>query len=85
MRILIAGAGALGSVFGGFLRRAGDEVTLLGRAAHMEAVARDGLRLDGLWGEHVVRGCAVATDPVDLPGPWLSYRITVRKDGTPAK
>jgi 2-dehydropantoate 2-reductase len=70
MRVLIAGAGALGSVFGGFLRRAGDDVTLLGRAAHLDAVARDGLRIDGLWGEHVVRGFAVATEVAALRGPF---------------
>ena len=82
MRILIAGAGALGSVFGGFLRRAGDEVTLLGRAAHMEAVARDGLRLDGLWGEHVVRGCGLATDPSDLRGPFEAILLPVKSYDT---
>jgi len=37
-RVLVAGAGALGTVLGGFLRRAGHAVTLLGRSVHMEAI-----------------------------------------------
>ena len=82
MRILIAGAGALGSVFGGFLRRAGEDVTLLGRATHLDAVARDGLRIDGLWGDHVVRGFAVATDPSTLQGPFDAILLPVKSYDT---
>ncbi len=54
MKILVMGAGALGSVFGGFLAAAGHEVTLVGRRAHMEAVARGGLTVEGIWGHHAV-------------------------------
>jgi 2-dehydropantoate 2-reductase len=82
MRILIAGAGALGSVFGGFLRRAGDDVTLLGRAAHLEAITRDGLRVDGLWGEHLVSGFAVATETAALRGPFDVILLPVKSYDT---
>jgi 2-dehydropantoate 2-reductase len=83
-RILIAGAGALGSVFGAFLRRAGDEVTLLGRAAHIEAIARHGLCIDGLWGEHVVRGFTVATDAAALQGSFDAILLPVKSYDTAA-
>lgn len=43
MKIAIYGAGAVGSVFGGLLARAGADVTLVGRGAHFDAMARDGL------------------------------------------
>ncbi len=43
--IAVAGAGALGSYFGGVLARAGHRVTLIGRAGHVEAISRNGLRL----------------------------------------
>jgi len=56
MRFLIVGAGAIGNVFGGFLRRAGHDVTLVGRRAHMAAIAERGLRISGIWGEHHVAG-----------------------------
>lgn len=84
MRILIAGAGALGSVFGAFLRRAGDEVTLLGRPAHLDAIARDGLRVDGIWGEHLVRGFDVATGAAALTGVFDAILLPVKSYDTAA-
>lgn len=44
--IAVVGAGAVGCFFGALLARAGHRVTLIGRAAHVEAIARDGLRLE---------------------------------------
>ena len=43
--IAVVGAGAVGSFFGAMLARAGHPVTLIGRAAHVEAIRRDGLQL----------------------------------------
>lgn len=55
MRILVFGAGAIGSVVGGFLAKAGHEVTFLGRAWYLDVVKRQGyLTMTGLWGEHRV-------------------------------
>ena len=47
-RLAVVGAGAVGCYFGGMLARAGVPVTLIGRPAHMQAIAREGLRLEGL-------------------------------------
>lgn len=44
--IAAVGAGAVGSFYGALLARAGCTVTLIGRAAHVQAIERDGLRLD---------------------------------------
>ena len=44
-RFLFFGAGAVGSLLGARLAQAGSEVSLVGRAAHVEAVARDGVRM----------------------------------------
>lgn len=84
MRVLIAGAGALGSVFGGFLRRAGLDVTLLGRAAHLDAIAQHGLTLDGIWGTHRVDGFALATDAAALRGPFDAVFVPVKSYQTGA-
>lgn len=46
MKIAVMGAGAVGCYYGGMLARAGHEVVLIGRAAHVEAVRRDGLFMD---------------------------------------
>lgn len=42
-RIAVLGAGAVGCYYGGMLARAGHPVVLIGRQAHMDAIARDGL------------------------------------------
>ena len=44
-RVAIVGAGAVGCYYGGMLARAGLPVTLVGRASHVEAMRREGLRL----------------------------------------
>lgn len=44
-RVAVMGAGAVGCYFGGLLARAGAPVTLIGRAAHVQAVRANGLRL----------------------------------------
>lgn len=45
MKVGVLGAGSIGAYLGGRLAASGVEVTLVGRAALAEAVARDGLRL----------------------------------------
>lgn len=52
MNILVMGAGAMGSAVGGFMAMAGHEVTLVGRALHINAIAQRGLHISGIWGEY---------------------------------
>jgi 2-dehydropantoate 2-reductase len=56
--IAVVGAGAVGSFYGAMLARAGYKVTLIGRPAHVEAIQRDGLKLD--------LACASATEIVHI-------------------
>jgi 2-dehydropantoate 2-reductase len=54
IRVAVLGAGAVGCFFGGMLARAGHEVTLIGRPAHVDAFKAKGLRFEGLkFDEHV--------------------------------
>jgi len=53
-RIAIIGAGAIGSALGALLARAGRNVILIGRAAHVGAIRRDGLHVDGALGAFTV-------------------------------
>jgi 2-dehydropantoate 2-reductase len=55
MRLAVIGAGAIGSLIGGLLAKAGEDVTLVGRRPHVEAVSRDGLHIDGALGSMRVR------------------------------
>ncbi len=77
-RVLVAGAGALGSVVGGLLARDGWAVTLLGRSPHLTVVDREGLSIEGLFGEHRVRGIACATDASALDGTFDTVLLTVK-------
>lgn len=46
MKVAVMGAGAVGCYFGAMLARAGHEVALIGRPAHVDAVRAQGLFLD---------------------------------------
>lgn len=78
MQIAIIGAGALGSVFGGFLALSGHGVTLLGRKWHLNAVERNGLRIEGIWGEHLVKNLKLTEDAQSLESKFDLVLITVK-------
>jgi 2-dehydropantoate 2-reductase len=59
--VVVVGAGAVGSYYGGLLARAGIPVTLVARAAHVEAITKDGLFLDTTTFKETVR-VAATTD-----------------------
>jgi 2-dehydropantoate 2-reductase len=82
--ILIAGAGAIGSVIGALLHRQGRRVTMLGRQAHLEAIARDGLRISGLLGDHVVHGLDLVHDAARLKGRFALILVTTKAYDTDA-
>ncbi len=67
MKSAILGAGAVGCYYGGMLARAGREVVLIGRPAHVEAINRDGLDMETqTFREHVK--VAARTDPGGIAG-----------------
>jgi len=55
MKIAVIGAGAIGSVIGGLLSEAREDVTLVGRKPHVDAINQNGLILDGESGKMVIR------------------------------
>jgi 2-dehydropantoate 2-reductase len=63
VKTVIAGAGALGSVIGGYAAQAGGDVTLIARKAHVEAVRARGLEIEGVRGRHVIRDVRAVVDP----------------------
>jgi len=82
MKILIAGAGTVGSAFGAFLRKSGHDVALLGREEHLEAIRRDGLAVSGIWGDHNVKGFSLFTRVSDITGPFDAVFICVKSFDT---
>ncbi len=85
-RFIIYGAGAIGSVFGGMLAHGGHRVDLVGRPAHMEAVRENGLHIEGLLGDHVVRPEGIWTSLEEVPGdpPVSAVLICVKSNVTAA-
>jgi 2-dehydropantoate 2-reductase len=68
MRIAVVGAGGVGGGFGAALARAGADVTFIARGAHLAAMKKNGLRIDGGRGEtHLVP--TQATDDPKSVGP----------------
>ena len=61
MKILILGAGALGSILGGHLARAGEAVTIIARGRRAEYLEQHGVTVIGLADFTVL--VAVTTKP----------------------
>ncbi|MEL0083811.1 MAG: 2-dehydropantoate 2-reductase [Gammaproteobacteria bacterium] len=65
MRIAVLGAGGLGCVIGGYLAHTGQQVTLIGRQANMDAIKKAGLRITGPRGDFCIRDnleCVTTSD-----------------------
>src|ERR1700674_3817938 len=69
-KVAVMGAGAVGSFFGGMLARAGADVTLIARGAHLEAMQKDGLFIDSIHFQEKVPVKASA-DPSAVHGAQL--------------
>ncbi|HUY10482.1 MAG TPA: 2-dehydropantoate 2-reductase [Candidatus Dormibacteraeota bacterium] len=54
MKFVVLGAGATGGLLGAHLARAGEEITLIARGPHLEAMRRNGLRVTGVTGDFTV-------------------------------
>ena len=67
MRILIAGAGAVGGYFGGRLAQAGRDVTFLVRPSRAKQLRQDGLRIISSHGDAVVTPKLVTAEEIDTP------------------
>ena len=67
MRITIFGTGGVGGFYGGWLARAGEEVTFVARGEHLRAIQTDGLRVDSTGGDFLIFP-ARATDDVSKVG-----------------
>ncbi len=64
MRFAILGAGALGTILGAHLTRAGHDVTMIARGERARTLQRQGLVLNGL--SDIKARCAVIDDPKKL-------------------
>ena len=66
MKIAIFGAGGLGAYLGGFLAKAGEEVSLIARGEHLRAIQAQGLRVQSVRGDFVVRPALATDNPAEV-------------------
>jgi 2-dehydropantoate 2-reductase len=68
MRIAAMAAGAVGGYFGGRLAAAGHDVAFIARRAHLDAIRKDGLKVESVHGDLHVKNVTATDDPKEV-GP----------------
>ena len=63
MKIAFIGIGALGGYFGGRLAKAGNEVVFIARGATLEALRKNGLRVESPLGDFALPQVHATDDP----------------------
>lgn len=81
MRIGVVGAGAVGGAIAALLVRAGNEVEVTARGAHLAAIREHGIRLSGAWGDFTAR---VQANEVLAGAPELVIVTTKAQDAVAA-
>jgi len=82
MKFAIVGAGAIGAFLGAMLTRAGEDVTLVARGAHLRAMQEHGVRVSGEVGNFQVD--VGATDDPHQIGPVDVVVLTLKTHSVPA-
>src|ERR1043166_8723020 len=81
MKFAIVGAGAIGAFLGAMLARAGEDVTLIARGAHLRAMQERGVRVRGDIGEFQVK--VQATDDPNTIGEVDVVILTLKAHSVP--
>jgi 2-dehydropantoate 2-reductase len=63
MRIAIMAAGAVGAYFGARMADAGHDVHFIARGAHLDAIRKNGLKVDSALGNTVIKNAKATDDP----------------------
>ena len=66
MRIAVMGAGAVGAYFGAKLSASGHNVAFLARGAHLDALRREGLRVESPGGNLRIQNALFTNDPGEV-------------------
>ena len=82
MRICVYGAGAIGGYLAGYLANSGADVSILARGAHLEAIQRDGLKVE-VDGAVLHTRPRASADPASL-GVQDAVLVTVKAPSLPS-
>jgi 2-dehydropantoate 2-reductase len=78
MRIAIVGAGGVGGLLGALLARAGEEVVVVARGAHLAAIRETGLRVDSAAHGAFTQPVALAAEDPAALGPCDAVLVAVK-------
>lgn len=82
MRVIVLGAGGLGSVFGARLAQQGADVTLVTRSAHADAINQNGLKISGIHGDSTVSNITAISNADDAVGEFDYLILGVKSKDT---
>ena len=82
MRVIVLGAGGLGSVFGGRFAQQGADVTLVARPAHADAINSNGLRISGVKGDSSISNIRAVSTPEQAEGDFDYLILGVKSKDT---
>ena len=68
MRVAVFGPGGVGAYFGARLAEVGNDVSFVARGAHLDAIRANGLRVDSVLGDMLVRPRVASASAADI-GP----------------
>jgi 2-dehydropantoate 2-reductase len=66
MHIVIFGTGGVGGYFGGRLAQAGERVTFIARGDHLNAMIKQGLKIDSPLGNFIIHPVNATDNPADV-------------------
>lgn len=66
MRIAVFGAGAVGGYIGGRLAQAGIDVSFIARGEHLQALKKEGLRVESICGDFNAHPNIITDDPLQV-------------------
>jgi len=82
MRFAVVGAGAIGGLVGAMLARSGEDVTLIARGPHLQAIRERGVRVRGAIGDFEAK--IPATDDLESVGEVDAALLTLKAHSLPA-
>jgi 2-dehydropantoate 2-reductase len=86
MKIAVMAAGGLGGFFGALLARNGNEVTLIARGAHLEAIRKNGLAIKSTKGDYVIKPAKATENPAEAGvADWILFAVKTYDTETAAR
>ncbi|MCW8908642.1 MAG: 2-dehydropantoate 2-reductase [Sedimenticola sp.] len=77
MKIAVYGTGGVGGYFGGRLAEAGHSVTFIARGDHLQAIRKQGLRIESIKGDFHLQPAQATDDPAQV-GPVDAVLVCVK-------